>query len=160
MHTLTFANYRDVTVEQVKLLYLDKSLADFNYTINKISNTDYKITAYLNVFKEEVNDEDGIILQLYSFHNNKYRLTPIQVARKTCQFLNMEWQYVKHNIKKYGNMPTSCPMKKGLYYVKDFIVYPATLPNLPWDNIRCDLNFTVNGRTTGALQIFIKIDRN
>lgn len=90
-----------------------------------------------------------IDLKVYGFMSNEYRLLPIVITRKVCDILQMEYQWLKHDMN--ANFPDSCPIAKvstiltynlnikylrkfqGHYYLKDYSVDVSRFPKKPWN---------------------------
>ncbi|GLV31286.1 hypothetical protein CBL_11017 [Carabus blaptoides fortunei] len=149
------AKTREITVENVDIILVDKAYADFNYTLG-----DKTITAYLNLFKSGLEKYLDINIQLYNFEANEYRLRPMNISRNICSFLNLEWNYMKDTFSETDHIVRSCPIEKGLYYVKEYKVNPVNLPHVPWEKVMAHIKLTYKDTLIGSVKFYAKIEHH
>ncbi|XP_037024582.1 uncharacterized protein LOC119066304 [Bradysia coprophila] len=119
-------------IQSTKAVY--ESLTDkvlVNATVSKLTG----LTVYLNVFEEFAELLTDVSLMVDLNDRNTYDFDVVRRTINTCRLFSEPTyepvvQFLYKLFLNSGNFPRECPIRKGLYYIKDMKADPKNLPQM------------------------------
>ena len=114
---------------------------------------------------EDINDQIIVHFAHYERVNNEYQHL-LNASINSCNVMSRLKSHpllriILKELLKASNIPTSCPIKKGIYYMKDFSLNEDLLPPfLPMGHFMCRARMTrlVDGNEITMLKVTVNTD--
>lgn len=102
----------------------------------KYNRTTYAINSTFELLVD-LTDKFSFKHELYGMMGNEFRrMLPDMIEEKMCSHIR-RWNHLYKDIIEYTNLAPKnldiCPVTKGIYWTRNYVIRPDELPNLPFN---------------------------